>query len=349
MPQQADGAGSSEARTREDLEELLLGAAPRYSRVEFAAKAGVAIEDARRYWRALGFADLDNDDVVALTDHDLTAFRRIRSLVDAEVIDDDLSVRLTRSFGRMLGRLAEWQVETVLDHLAQRAGGGGVSLDTGYAAAETLLPEMRELLDFVWRREVVAAVRRVLAAGDEAELAGAAATPDITVGFADVVGYTRMSRRMLDAELAALVLRFEDVVGDIVAASHGRLIKTLGDEAMFVVDSPAAAVDIALTLLATTSSDPTLPVLRAGLATGPVVARMGDVYGTTVNRASRLTRIAQQGRLVVDGPTARLLSGHPGFLLEDLGAHALPGLGAVGVWVVSLPHPPLDEADQPGW
>ena len=69
----------------------------------------------------------------------------------------------------MLGRLAEWQVETVLEHLAQRAGGGGVSLDTGYAAAETLLPEMRELLDFVWRREVEAAVRRVLAAEDEAE------------------------------------------------------------------------------------------------------------------------------------------------------------------------------------
>ena len=172
-------------------------------------------------------------------------------------------------------------------------------------------------------------------------------TPDITVGFADVVGYTRMSRRMLEAELAALVLRFEDVVGDTVAAAGGRLIKTLGDEAMFVVDSPASAVDISLQLLAATTSDPTLPSLRAGLATGPVVARMGDVYGTTVNRASRLTRLAQQGRLVVDGPTARLLSGNPGFLLEDLGPHALPGLGAVGVWMVGLASPSISDSGAP--
>jgi adenylate cyclase len=348
VPPPADRAGSSQRRTREDLEELLLGATPRYTRIDFAAKAGVALEDARRYWRALGFADLDNDDVVALTDDDLAAFRRIRSLVDSGIIDDDLSLRLTRSFGRMLGRLAEWQVETVLEHLARLSGGGGVSLDTGYAAAETLLPEMRELLDFVWRREVEAAVRRVLAADDdEFEPAGG---PDITVGFVDVVGYTRMSRRMQEAELAALVLRFEDVVGDTVAAKRGRLIKTLGDEAMFVVDSPVDGVDIALQLLAATSSDPTLPALRAGLATGPVVARMGDVYGTTVNRASRLTRIAQQGRLVVDGPTARLLSANPGFLLEDLGPHALPGLGAVGVWTVGIAAPARpDPADPLVW
>ena len=48
--------------------------------------------------------------------------------------------------------------------------------------------------------------------------------------------------------------------------------------------------------------------MRVGRATGPVLMRMGDVSGTTVNRASRLTAVARPGTTLLDGPSADELS-----------------------------------------
>ena len=56
------------------IEELLLGAKPRYTRREVAALAGLDLEFARRLWRALGFAELP-DDAVAFTENDVAAAR----------------------------------------------------------------------------------------------------------------------------------------------------------------------------------------------------------------------------------------------------------------------------------
>ena len=73
----------------------------------------------------------------------------------------------------------------------------------------------------------------------------------MSVGFADMVGYTRLSRRLPENELARLVQRFEAVSADIVAAGGGRLVKTVGDEVLFTATSADQAADIALRLHAT--------------------------------------------------------------------------------------------------
>ena len=50
-----------------------------------------------------------------------------------------------------------------------------------------------------------------------------------------------------------------------------------------------------------------MPDVRLGLASGPVVQRLGDIFGPPVNMAARLTAVARRNRLIVDQNTADLL------------------------------------------
>jgi adenylate cyclase len=76
-----------------------------------------------------------------------------------------------------------------------------------------------------------------------------------------------------------------------------RLVKTIGDAAMFVSPDPGAIVAVALSLVKAVE-EAGLPSLRAGVASGPALAQAGDFYGHTVNLASRVTGIARPGSVL---------------------------------------------------
>ena len=312
-----------DATSAADLDALLLGAAQRYTRDQAAEAAGVSVDRARRFWRALGFAGTGN--ALAFTEGDVAAMRRLADLVESGVLTEDMAVGMTRALGQTTARLASWQVDVVLDKLSQGTGlRAGLSVQEAYGTAEALLPELEALLVHAWRRQLAAAVDRVLS--DDDTLVDAA---HVTVGFADLVGFTRLSRRLEERDLAALVERFEQSGADLITAAGARLVKTLGDEVLFLADSPGAAADAALTLLEAFGGDDDVPDLRVGLATGLVIARMGDVFGTTVNLASRLTALARPGTALVDVATAEDLAGDPRFETVALWRRPLRGLGLV--------------------
>jgi adenylate cyclase len=306
-----------------DLDALILGAPREYTRDEAAALSGVSTQRARRYWRALGFANTGS--AVAFTDADVEAMRRIAALVEAGTLTEDMAVGITRALGHTTARLASWQVDVVLDKLS---GGtrlrAGLSVSEAYQTAQTLLPELEELLLHAWRRQLAASVDRVL--NDDDTLVDAS---HLTVGFADLVGFTRLSRRLEERELATLVERFEQSGADLITAAGARLVKTLGDEVLFLAETPASAAEAALALLEAFEGDDAVPDLRIGLATGLVIARMGDVYGTTVNLASRLTALARPATALVDVATAEDLAGDPSFETLALWRRPLRGLGIV--------------------
>ena len=79
----------------------------------------------------------------------------------------------------------------------------------------------------------------------------------------------------------------------------------------------AAAAEIALQLQEAGAADPGMPPLRVGVAAGPVVSRLGDVYGTTVNIASRLTSICRPGWVLVDRVMAEQLRDDDRFSLKS--------------------------------
>src|ERR1044072_2432111 len=128
---------------------------------------------------------------------------------------------------------------------------------------EHLTPELEQLQDFVWRRQLAAYSVRMLVASDE-EIEERRQV----VGFADMVGFTSLTRRSTETELVAVVDRFDAIAAEVVAHNHGRVVKMLGDEVLFVADSPADGAEIALTLLELAEATPGVPSLRAGLALG---------------------------------------------------------------------------------
>jgi adenylate cyclase len=298
-------AGDETDPGMEPLERELLGGARRYTRREVAERADVTIDHARLLWRALGFADVD-DDNRAFTDRDVEALRTVKRLMAEGVIDDETQVAMTRAMGQSLGRLAEWQVSAITSSLSEPEGPGhGDPIE----AARELVPVMESLIGYVWRRHLAATAGRLLALAD-GEVGGS-----LAVGFADLVGFTSLTRTVDEDELGKLVERFEQVANDVVAEQGGRVIKTVGDEVMFAADTPEVAAEIALGLLEQAAAAD-LPELRVGLACGGVLARLGDLYGEPVNLASRLTSAARPGSVLVDREFAAAIEGNDRYLLR---------------------------------
>ena len=134
---------------------------------------------------------------------------------------------------------------------------------------------------------------------------------ELTVCFIDIVGYTARSRGLEGSELVSWVEQFEQETTLLVVDHSGQVIKTIGDEILFTVDTPAAAVEIALALTARgADQDDPFPAVRVGIAHGPVVRRLGDVFGSTVNAAARLTSAARPGTVVVDQGVHEALGPH---------------------------------------
>lgn len=313
----------------EDLETRLLGGAPRYRRDEVADAAGVPVEYARRLWRAVGFPNM-GDTARAFTDADIEALQRVIGLVADDVLDDELAVSVTRAMGHNAARLAEWLVDALVEHLED--GEGLAPEKATQVAVEMLgahLEDMESLLVYAWRRQLAAVGGRVIAsAANETE------SGRLSVGFADLVSYTRLSQKLEERELARLVDRFGLRSADVIAGGGGRLVKTVGDEVLFVADTPVAAAGIGLELAETMAEDPVLPDVRVGIATGTVLTRMGDVFGRTVNLASRLTALAAPGTVLVDSDTADALGGNEDFALDIARTRAVRGMGLVRPGVV---------------
>src|SRR5665811_2239800 len=161
------------------------------------------------------------------------------------------------------------------------------------------------------------------------------------VGFADLVSFTGLVRRLSERELARVVQRFESLASDVVTAHGGRVIKTVGDEILFVAIGAAPAAAIALDLVEAMGQDDVLPDVRVGVASGRVISRLGDVFGNTVNRASRLTAVARPRTVLVDDAIAASLASTSGFEMSVLRRRTLRGIGPVTPWV-------LRRADQAG-
>jgi len=304
---EADHPPADLAELQRRFEEALLGGERKFTRSEVARRAGISIDRAERIWHAVGFATVP-DDEVAFTDGDVEAARLMVALEEDGFVEPAMESALARKLGQTQSRLASWQSAMFLTLLAESELGAEEALDV----AGLLLPAMERLQTYVWRRHLAAAAGRAIASTDEMSHGVR------VVGFADIVSYTRLSRRLTEPELAELIERFEGMAADVVARNGGRVIKSIGDEVLFVADEPARGAEIALSLQEETDSVGDLPQLRIGLAYGGVLIRLGDIYGPVVNLASRLTAEAKPGRVMADREFALALDGHPSYVVRRL-------------------------------
>jgi adenylate cyclase len=279
------------------LEAALLGAVPTLTRRQVSERAGVDFALADRLWTAMGFVS-QGDGEVAFTELDVDALRTVASLRQETGLDAEEAVALARTNSQHLAAIAEAEAAISAARMASGAVAGPDDLTAGMSAAE-------HLLVYVWRRQLLAAALRTLGGGS--------ASPDErqeSVGFADLVGFTSLSRGMEQRALLSLVERFDGEARERVTRAGGRVIKTIGDEVLFVAPTPGDAAEIAFSLLDMEQLDG-LPPLRAGIAHGDVLSRHGDVYGEVVNIASRLVSLARPGTVLVDRNAAAALDDDP--------------------------------------
>lgn len=282
----------------EDLEGRLLGQPVTLSREDVERLSGVPADLAYDVWAAMGFADVPYGEP-AFTQADVAALKTAVSLLELGIIDGDTLLVMARAMGQGLAKLAEAQVDVF------RSLSGGMTLEEALglvaATADDVLPKLDALVLFVWRRQFAAAVQRSLATAHEDGM------PVLAIGFLDLVDFTRSTRAWDAAQLGRTLERFERETSLRVAAVGGRVVKTLGDGVLFTADGAADAVAVALETTQAHALDEDLPSVRGGVALGPVLVRLGDVFGEPVNIASRLSEQARPDSVLVDQQVAEAL------------------------------------------
>ena len=319
------------------IERVLLGRPASMGRREVSEGAGVEPVTARRFWHAMGFQVVEDE--AMFTEADLEALKRVAGMISDEKVSEELAIGMTRAFARTSDRLAVWQTQLVAEsltapHSEELEGRDSRSVPEQQVAADaavllaTICDDIEPLLVYVWRRHLTNAIARMLADADPTVHSDPSA-PIRVVGFADLVSFTSFVRRMSERQLARVVQRFELLASDVITEHGGRVIKTVGDEVLFVHTDVAAASAIALDLVDAMAEDDLLPPVRVGLAHGRVVSRLGDVFGLTVNKASRITAVTPSGHVYVDDDMARVLGEVSGFSAIERGRRVLRGIGLV--------------------
>ncbi|GAA4859087.1 adenylate/guanylate cyclase domain-containing protein [Actinomycetospora straminea] len=310
------------ARAQERIEDLLLRGPRTMTRGEVQQRTGFTPEHTARLWSALGFP-ATADDVRGFAEADVDALELSGRLLEEDTFDEAEELAVARALGQGLGRLAEWQATLVRRTIADT--GKAHDPDAIVEAVEALVPTLEKLQSYVWRRHLAVTAGRMLATLAHPPEDGSSENR-VVVGFADIVGFTSLSRKVDEVELRALLERFETVGTEVVARRHGRIVKTLGDEILFVADRVEDAVDIAFRLHDEVPDDDGHPALRVGLALGEVLPRYGDVYGPVVNIASRLTSEARPGTVLIDEDLTEALRATD----LDLDIRAVPQLSVRG-------------------
>ena len=328
-PEQVARAASEgkEALRRLAQSAVLFGEPASLTPPEVWRRAGATEELGRRLWRAMGFADLP-DDAVALTSLDVEALHAIQAFLDASGISPDTAVRFARLLGQSMGRVADAMHSVVDQALAEMdLLPPGETEDLMVLAAELVNPLIERELSYLLRRHLYAGAVRRMAGVDQEQ-------PELTVGFADVVSFTRLSGRLPESDLNELIESFEATTADLITEGGGRVVKLIGDAVLFAFDDPRPAAEVALTLVEAFGGDQ--PELRVGLACGPVLSRLGDLFGPPVNLASRLVSYARPGTVLAD---ARLVEALGDLADGELTARSLrprelKGIGTTPLFVL---------------
>ena len=322
----------------ERLEEILLDGKRVLDRREAAKLGGISTVSARKMWRALGMSQTDGIEK-AYTVSDAHALRMWAKPVADGLIDQSTALSLARAIGQTTDRLVVWQMETLVDFLTEEEGlTDPEARRDALQLVEDMVDPLQKMLTYSWRRNLAEVMGRLnvnvsdgLAIDNRQGWYDSSMPLARAVGFIDLVSYTRLSQKMEPRQLANLVQEFQGMAYNIVATGGGRVIKTVGDEVFFAAETPLGGAEIAMTLMERVTAAEDLPQARVGFVWGRVLSRLGDIFGSSVNLAARLTAVADPGTIFTDEDTARVLSASDAYVFERRESLSLQGLGETGI------------------
>ena len=256
---------------------------------EIEAETGLPAHRMSRIRRLGGLPEPDLDERVFSAD-DVEAARATKLFLDAGISEESIE-ETTAVLGEGMARVAALITAQFLETFLQPGDSEAEVAERFAELARSLTPAFAPVLNASFTTQLRASVARGVLG--RAELLSGERTAQLTVavGFVDMVGFTRLGGQLELLELGTLAGRLARLASSAVQAPV-RLIKTIGDAAMFVSPDPGALVAVALTMLEAAAIQE-LPSLRAGIALGAAIERAGDFYGNSVNLASRVTGIAR--------------------------------------------------------
>jgi adenylate cyclase len=267
--------------------ETVLGGEPEHTASQVAEKANVDLDFLQRLWNALGMP-VAGEGEKAYTQADVDAAKGVHEILQTGLPEEAL-LEVTRAMSQSMATVAA-AVGRAFGTAFIREGDNELDLARRYTGvAKEVAPHVPLLLAHVFAIQQREELRRAmvdLEAASKGELAGA---EDITVAFADLVGFTRLGERIPPDELGSVASRLGELASE-AAEAPVRFVKTIGDAAMLVSYKADPVIKATLALVeAAENEGENFPQLRAGMAAGSGLRRAGDWYGRPVNLASRIT------------------------------------------------------------
>jgi adenylate cyclase len=303
---------------------------------DLARFSGIATESLLDFWRALGFPEPRPGEQL-FTDSDVEMLSTIVGLIADGSVEPETARQFARVIGSSLERIAAAQIDVWLRTAEEDLAISQLPDDQATARSLEVAALVPHILELVWRRRLMAEARRRLT------MVGADETSnELCVGFADLVGFTSQTQQLSTSSLAEVVRRFESIAYDVIPVFGGRVVKMIGDEVMFVNDDIEGSCRTALELARRYREDEELSDVRVGLARGPVLDLDGDVYGATVNLASRIVSVAYPGSVVISDELHSIVQNDTSFTFTSLRTHYLKGIGRVPLWRMRLAGDDID-------
>jgi adenylate cyclase len=292
---------------------------------EISETYSVDLDLLQRMQRALGLPTVDDPDRAVYLRADADAAVSGQRFIDIG-LDAEQVITIARVLAEGLSHAAEVMRYSALAAVMQP---GLTELQVAQASeaivrqiAPLLGPMIQDMLFLQLRHQMET---EAVNAGERAAGTALPGARQITVAFADLVGFTRLGEEVPAEELGQLANRLADLARD-VAVPPVRFVKTIGDAVMFVCPDPAPLLDVVIKLVNVTDSDDDFPRLRAGIASGAAVSRAGDWFGSPVNLASRVTAVARPGAVLAAESTREELGDDAGFSWSFAGARHLKGI-----------------------
>ncbi len=272
---------------------------------EFRASLGERAPLLSQLITALGLAEPAPE--ARLPEEDEAILVELADIVAATGVPD-LGLRVARLFGDGSRRAME-AVLTVYGEAVERLVGEIAGLPSLAINEEFLRPWNRfaqiapDLGRWLTARHLSTAIDSFSVTTSEEFLATAGfvaprgAEPP-AIAFVDLAEFTRYAVERGDEPAARVALEFGQLADRVARRTGGRMVKLLGDGALLQFDSLADAIDAALDLL-DELPQAGLPPGHAGIDAGPIIVRDGDVFGRTVNRASRIADVADPDTLLL--------------------------------------------------
>jgi adenylate cyclase len=313
------------------VDRVLAGDGKLYTQEEVAEDTGLSVDFLNEAARALGVPARDPGERV-ITEGELELSRNAKLLLDAG-LSEEAFLELTSVMSRSMANVAASMATVFGEALLQP---GDTERDLGLRYAETLrslgplaAPTLQQMLNLRLREQM----RNAVISQAELESGRLAGSQPVTVGFVDIVGFTKLGEDVPAEDVGNVIRRFERAVAEAVEPPV-RLVKTIGDAAMLVAPEPKPVVDAVLGLVERSNGEP--PLLRGGIATGEGLSRAGDWYGRPVNLASRLTDFARRGSVVTSREVRDEVG--DGYNWSEAGSRRFKGVrGTVDVYRVRPP------------